>query len=322
MSRLQKWRWLGVAACLLMALAYTGCSSQTPTTGAPSSDYAATSAYLHAREQLIQSSIASLPAGHAPMAAFVAHVQTGCGGILRGAPVHLSSLPLREMSAAQQRAEVEKAIFIGELEQSVETVQREAQAAAAERFATSVDSLRWSDPRVTDLAYTYVAIEMQQRYMAPLDVCKKLREWASTGYRRVPAPTRPFEPRGALGRKWVRAVAALGCGEFSPAIPQEILRALRRYQRAGAQPSTRSIELLEARFTLKEARASLAAKVSLFHAIGLPPWRRTRRSTHRHRRGSSETAPSRGLPGCTAEQELLSHQVTGPVGRQEREALK
>lgn len=319
-SRLQKWRWLGVAACLLMMGACAGCSSQASTTGSQSADYAATSAYLHAREQLMRSSVASLPAGRAPMVAFVAHVQAGCGGILSGAPVHLSSLPLREMSAAQQRVELEKAVFIEALNQSVERVQQEAQAAAAERFATSVDSLRWSDPRVTDLVHTYVAIEMQRRHMASLDVCRKLREWASTGYRKVPPPTQPFEPHGALGRKWMRAAAVLGCGKFSPAVPEKVLAALRRYQRAGAQPSTRSIELLEARLILEEARTSLAAKRSLFHAIGLPPWR-TRRPRHRARHGSSETRPG-GLPGCTGEQELLSHQVTGPVGRQEREALK
>jgi hypothetical protein len=318
--RLQKWRRLGVAAGLLMAVACAGCSSQKPAAPAQAASYAATGAYLHAREQLVRSSIASLSAGRAPMAAFVAHVQADCDGVLHGAPGQVSSRPLREMSAAQQRVELEKAIFIGELEQSVETVQREVQAVAAERFATSVDSLRWSDPRVTDMVHTYVAIEMQQRHMAPLDVCKKLREWASTGYRKVPAPTRPFEPRGALGRKWVRAVAALGCGKFSPATPQKVLAALRRYQHAGAQPSTRSIELLEARFTLEEHRASLSAKRSLFNAIGLSP-SGIRRSRHRHRRGSTETAPGE-LPTCTGEPELLSHQVTGPVGRQEQEALK
>lgn len=317
---MQRSRGLGVAASLLVAIACAGCSSQGAAAPAQSANYAATNAYFHARERLIRSSIASLPAGRAPMAAFVAHVQADCGGILHGAPGRVSSRPLREMSAAQQRVELERAIFITELEESVETVQREAQAVAAERFATLVDSLRWGDPRVTALVHTYVAIEMQQRHMAPLDVCKKLREWVSTGYRKVPAPARPFEPRGALGRKWVRAVAALGCGMFAPAIPQEILRALRHYQPAGAQPSARSIELLEARFALEEHRASLDAKVSLFHALGLTP-SGTRRSTHRRRPGSSE-AFSRELPACTGEPDLLSHQVSGPVGRQEREALK
>lgn len=298
---------MGAATCLLVAVPCGGCASQKPAAPAQIASYAATGAYLHAREQLIWSSIASLPAGRAPMAMFVAQVQADCGGVLHGIPGHVSSRPLREMSAAQQRVELEKAIFIEELEQSVETVRQEAQAEAAERFATSVDSLRWRDPRVTDMVHTYVAIEMQQRHIAPLDVCKKLGEWASTGYRKVPAPTRPFEPRGALGRKWVHAVAALGCGMFSPVIPQEILRALRSYQRAGAQPSARSIELLEARFALEEHRASLAAKVSLFHVLGLTP-SGTRRSTHRRRRGSSEALP-RELPACTGEPELLSHQV-------------
>jgi hypothetical protein len=284
-----------------------------------SSDYAATSSYLHAREQFVRSSIASLSAGRVPMAAFVARVQANCGGLLRGAPVQLGSLMVQNMSVAEQRVALEKARFILELEQSIETAQREAQAAAAERFATSVASLRWSDSRITTLVHTYVEIEMQDRHMPPLDVCKKLREWASTDYRTAPAPM-PVELHGALGRKWVQAVAALGCGKFSPATPQKVSAALRRYQHAGAQPSTRSVELLEVHLTLEELRTSLSAKRSLFNAIGLSP-SGIRRSRHRHRRGSSKTAPGE-LPACTGEPELLSRQVAGPVRRQEREALK
>lgn len=207
------------------------------------------------------------------------------------------------MSAAEQRVEFAKAIFILELEGSVETVQREAQAAAAKRFTTAVASLRWNDPGVTNLVHTYVEIEMQHRHMAPLDVCKKLREWASTDYRTVPAPM-PAEPRGTLGRKWVRAVAALGCGMFSPATPQEVLRALRPYQHAGAQPSARSIERLELHLTLEELQASLNAKRSLFDAFGLS-LSGTRRSRHQRRHGSAKAGIVEA-PACTGKPDLLS----------------
>jgi len=299
------------AAVLLIVVACAGCSSQRSATRAQAADYIATGAYLHAREQFVRSSISSLPAGRTPMAAFVAHVQADCGGILHGAPerlVAVGSLPFQKMSAVERRVELAKAFFIIELEQSVETAQRETQIAAADRFAASVVPLRWSDPRITTLVHTSVEIEMQRLHMPPLDVCKKVREWASTGYRKVPAPV-PVEPQGGLGRKWVHAVAELGCGEFPLATPLEVSAALRHHQRAGAQPSTRSVELLEARLLLGEMRASLDAKRSLFRVIGLPSARASRpRYSRRH--GSSEIAPGE-LPACTGEPELLSSQVTG-----------
>ncbi len=290
----QRWGLLGVAAGLLIAIVYAGCSSQNPATGAQSADYAATSAYLHAREQLIRSSVASLPAGRASMAAFVAHVKADCGGILSGVPVYLGSLLMRNMSVTEQQAALEKARFILELEGSVETAQREAQVSAVERFATLVTSLHWSDPRIATLVHPFIEIEMQRRHIFPLDVCKKLREWASTGYRKVPALA-PIDPRGALGRKWAHAVAALGCVK-SPTATLDVSAALRPYQRAGARPSTRSIELLEARLTLEELRSSLGAKRSLFHAVGLSPsWAWS--SVHRGLQGRPEIASAR-LPSC------------------------
>jgi hypothetical protein len=165
-----------------------------------------------------------------------------------------------------------------------------------------VAPLHWSDPRIATLIHTFVEIEMRRRHMMPLDVCKKLKEWASTGYKEVPTPM-PVELQGTLGRRWVRAVTALGCLK-SPMPPQDVSAALRPYRHAGAQPSTRSVELLEARLAPEEVRASLGAKRSLFDALGVSPLLTTR-SRHHRRRGGPETAPAE-LPACTGTPELRS----------------
>lgn len=302
-NRLQALRWLGVVAGLLIAGVCVGCSSQqSATMAARPIDYSATSVYLQAREQFVLASIASLPAGRSPMTAFVAQVHSDCAGILRNVPVHYESFVANNMSATEQQVALEEAGLILELEGSVETAQRQAQAMAVERFAALVASLSWSDQRINTLVHAFIEVEMQRRRMVPFAVCKKLGEWASTGYKKVPAPT-PIEPSGALGRRWAHALAALGCIK-SPAAPSDVSAALRPYQRADAHPNTESVESLERRLAVEELRASLDAKRSLFHAIGLSSVA-IRRPSHRHRRRSSEKS-SGALPACIGEPDRSS----------------
>jgi hypothetical protein len=197
-----------------------------------------------------------------------------------------------------------------EIEQGVEAAQQEPQAPAARRFAMTVAAIRWSDPRIAALVNTFVEIELQRRHMPPLDVCREIREWATSGYRTLPTLT-PAEPNGVIGRRWMRAVAALGCGKFSPATPTEVLRALRLYQQRGGDPTTRDIEVMEVDFASEQTRARAGATRSLGRALGLST---TRLKRSKRRRLITALNTFHEPPGCTGEPDLISEPVKEPAG--------
>lgn len=302
--------WVTGAAVLMMAIICIGCSagvSKDPATHAQIVDRSATSTYLRTREVLIRSSMADLPAGRGPMAGFVMHVRAECPDALRGTPVDDVTPLARNM--ARRRAQLRDARFVVEIEQSLEVAEQESQTAAARRFATTVASIRWSDPRIADLVNTFIQIELQRRQMPQPDVCRAIREWAIGGYQNGPVLT-PAEPRGALGRKWMLEMAALGCGKLSPAPPMQVLRALRPYQQPGGHPTTREVEVLEGHLALEELRARGDAARSLDQALGLLT---TRHKRSKRQRSTTGLVPPPELPSCSDKPELLSEQVNEPA---------
>lgn len=285
--------------------------SRDPATHAQANNYSATNAYLRAREAFIRSSRAELPAGRGTMAAFVAHIHVECAGALRGTPVGQVTPPATGTSAGVEDAQVEDARFIVEIEQGLEAAEREPQTAAVRRFAETVASIQWSDPRITDLVHTLMQIELQRVDSRPLDVCREIREWARSGYQKLPAPTSAAEPRGAAGRKWIRDMAALGCGKFSPATPREVLRALRPYGQPGDRPTTRDVEVMEIQLALEESHARVAAP-SLPEALGIEV---SRHKPSKHQRRITALSAPPEPPGCSGKPDLISEQVREPTGR-------
>lgn len=300
-------------AGVLMVIACAGCSSgasQDPARHAQIAELGPTGEYLRARDALIRSSMADLFAGRRPMAAFVAHVRAECPGALRGTPVdHIEPLP-KGASVGQERAQFQDARFAVEVERSLEAAQQQRLETAVQRFATTVVSIRWSNPLVAYLVKTFIEIELERRHMPQLDVCRAIRGWAASGYRKVPVLT-PAEPRGAIGRRWERAVAALGCGKFSPADPREVLRALRPYQQPGGHPTTRDVEVMEIQLSLEESRARKGATRSLRQALGMSTIRSKR--SKRRRPLTALNAPSEPI-GCSGKPDYLSEPVKEPVG--------
>jgi hypothetical protein len=191
-----------------------------------------------------------------------------------------------------------------EIERGLEAAEREPRGAAVQRFATTVTSIRWSDPRIANLVHTFVQIEAKRRHRAQLDVCRAIRDWVASGYRKVPVST-SAEPPGAIEREWAREMAALGCRPFSSANPSEVLRALRLYQRPDAQPTTRQIELLEVRLVLEESLVRADAARSLGRALGIRV-PRSKRSRRRHS-STAVNAPAEP-PGCSGRPEPISEQ--------------
>jgi hypothetical protein len=295
------------AAGALLAIACAGCasaSSQGAAKHAGTGDRGATTAYLRARAKLIDSSESELPAGRGPTAAVVAAVRAGCPGVLRGTPANDLTVLARNGSVAEQRMQLVAASLLMEVEHSLEAAQREPQAAATRRFAETVASIRWSDPRINDLVHTFMQIEMERRDMPPVDICRQIREWSSSGYRKFRAST-SAEPSGAIGRRWAFEMAALGCGQFSPVNPREVLRALRLFQQPGAVPTTRDIELSEIGLAFDELYAREAAARSLSQALGLSttPRKRSKRGRHAPRLDAfPESAGCSGKPGLVSKE--------------------
>lgn len=297
-------RWLA-AAGILTLVACAGCGAAgDPDVHGGLADRA-TSEYLDAREALIRSSMADLPAGRDRMAAFVAHVRAGCSGALTGTPLdHVEPLG-RGKSVGRERAKVEDARFVVEIERGLEGAQQTRQPATVQRFVKTTLSIRWNNPVVTDLVHTFIEIEEQRAGLASrVDVCGKIKEWASNGYRKPPVIV-PVEPSGALAEKWTRDVAALGCGKFSPTTPREVLRALRPYQQAGGGPTTRHVEVMEMRLMLEEAQARTAAVRSLAKALGLAMTGPKHRK-YRHPAIALKFPPE--PPGCSGKPDVLSRQ--------------
>jgi hypothetical protein len=305
--------WMAAAAGVFMTIACAGCSSaasQDPATHAQVANRAATSQYLHAREALIRLSMADLPAGRVPMAALVGHVRAACPSALRGTPLDRLMPPVQSMSSEQKQMWLEYATLTRRIEEVLEATQQRRLETAVKRFTATVTSIRWSDPRITDLVNTFIEIELQRRHMPQLDVCRAIREWVASGYRKVPPPESD-ELRGAIGHRWERAVAALGCGKFSPATPTVVLTALRSHQQPGVHPTTREVELMEIHLALEELRARGDAASSLDHALGLSTTRRNR-SKRRHP-GAPLTTLAEPL-GCRGTPDLISEPVKEPAG--------
>jgi hypothetical protein len=317
-SKLATIRPLAVALGVLLVIACSGCSSGSshdPPTRAQTIDYSATSAYLRARETLLRSSMADLPAGRGPMAAFVAHVGGECPGALRGTPLENQIVP-RHPSVADELALFENGNLTTEIEQGLEGAQQVRQAAAVARFDATVASIRWSDPRITYLIKTFIEIEQQHRHMAQRGVCRDIREWVASGYHKV-SPSASDELPVAIERRWTRAVAALGCGKFSPATPTVVLRALQLYQQPGAHPTTRDIEVMEFQLSFEESDARGGAVRSLQQALGISPSVNKPLRRRKHPRLSPHVLALHAPPGipqrCSGKPDYLSEPVKEPT---------
>ncbi len=263
-----------LAAAVGWVIACAGCGSvashDPPATQDQSVDRAATSDYLRAREALMRSAQAELGAAQGPMAAFAARVGTECPGALRGTP--LGQRVLSHPSSAQTLAILNNHNLTATLERGIERAEEEPQAPALARFVKTLDSLRWGDPRIAHLVTTFGEIELQRRDMQR-DVCREIREWVASGYRKVPPPTSgqptSYEAHGAIAHRWTLAAAALGCGRSAPPIPMVVLRAIERYEQPGARPTGRDVEVMEWQLYFEELRARKAAVASLAQVLGI-----------------------------------------------------
>jgi hypothetical protein len=301
---------VGVLVAVVAVISCTGCSSgasQAAGAQAQSGDRLGTSQYLRAREVLIRSSAAALAAGSGTMATFVRRVTSQCPGALRGTPIAQLAPRVADANIAEERAAFQKARFLMEIDQALEAAQQEPQATALHRFAMTVASIRWSNPRLTDLVHTFVQTELQRRRVPRFDVCRAISAWVASGYRSVPVAASGHQSRAAE-RRWMFDSAALGCGQFSPATARNVLRALRTYQQPGG-PTTRAVEAMEIRLSAEEAQARKGAAGSLGRALGLST--ADVEPSKRRPVPNAQSAPAEP-PGCSGRPEHVSEPTNGP----------
>jgi hypothetical protein len=244
------------------------------------------------------------------MDALVAQVRAGCPGALRGTPETDVTGPLKAGSVAEERAQLAAARFFLVLEDALEAAQREPLAEATQQFATKIATIRWNDPRINNLVHTFADMERQEGLGVQPDLCQEIHEWTSSGYQKLPV-TANAEPHGAIGGRWMRDLAALGCGRFAPANPAEVLGALSLFQPADAHPGVQEIAASEASFRVDALHARSGAARSLGQALGIDIPSRRQASRRRQSRRSSPAGPG-GLLRCTGKAELVSETVKAP----------
>lgn len=196
---LGRWRiWVtlvGVAvlAGVLALVAFTGGSGG-------SADRAITHAYLQAAYAYERAMAANAVAGQAAVQRFASRLGRECGGVMARAPKDEESgssiFSARRLGESrlhdEQRSDLEE-----ELGTAVRMTFAGPSRQAADKYAATVDSLRWSDARLTRAVHEYAARlrETLDRPVPP--VCANMKAWVASGYKTLPASTKALSQREA-----------------------------------------------------------------------------------------------------------------------------
>jgi hypothetical protein len=117
-----------------------------------------------------------------------------------------------------------------------------------------VRSLAWSDRKVTSIIHAIVDTEAAWMNEVVPDVCRDIKTWTASGYRKLPARIQriPFGIRPFPGRV-VRELTAMGYGKRFP--ERDILQLLKNYEQSGEGITSASVEQLEIKMATKESEA-------------------------------------------------------------------
>lgn len=160
---------IGLVCLLLAAL------SSSSALGA-SSNVASTASYLRANYVLVSSGHAKIHLVEARLAGLLARVRSECPRVVVGSPQNEES--------EQLTWEV-----IGTM--TITAYQPGAQAAA--KFARAVGGLRWGNAKLTGAVRQY-ARQLNTEVNTPLpNICADLRQWAASGYTKLPQSTIAFK---------------------------------------------------------------------------------------------------------------------------------
>jgi hypothetical protein len=133
---------------------------------------AATRTYLSAEHAYEQAIMGDGPADQAAAQELVAHVLSGCPGVLAGAP------PAKATEEITREADTE-------IQHALEQPQRKATIA----FANKIERLRWTNRKLTYYVHGFAAEARANAELAAPDVCVDARTVAAGGFKTIPAST-------------------------------------------------------------------------------------------------------------------------------------
>jgi hypothetical protein len=268
----------GIGAAAAVALHSSGptVSDAVATKAKPPSvnDVRATKAYLNARNALEQAADAGLPRASNALDAFAAHMRGACPHALRGAPGGSS---IHHRSGGTVFRPAARELLVIEIETGLLTTLLRSQGAERDKFIKKVQSLAWSDHKVTNIIHALVNTEAAWIKEAIPDACHDIKAWTASGYRKVPAGAqripfgiRPFPERVA------RELVAMGYGKRFP--ERDILQLLKNYQHSSKGITSASVEQLEIKMAAKGIKLLQGAMVRIEKALGLPHYASSRRN--------------------------------------------
>jgi hypothetical protein len=213
-------------------------------------DVRATKAYLNARYMLERAANASLPDASSALDAFAAHMSHVCPNALRGAPGG-SSIHHRGGETVFRPAARE---LVGEIGTGLLTIFLRPQSAERAEFIKKVQSLAWSDHKVTNIIHALVNTKAAWIKEAIPDPCHDIKAWTASGYRKLPTSTQrvPFGI-GPFPERMVGKLVVMGYGKRYP--EQDILQLFKNYRQSSEGITSASVEQLEIKMGAKEWEA-------------------------------------------------------------------
>ena len=242
----------GIGAAAAVALDSPGptVSGAVATRAKPPSvnDIRATKAYLNARYMLEQAADSGIPGASNALDAFAAHMSRVCPNALRGAPGGSS---IHHRSGGTVFRPAARELLVVEIDTDLLTTLLRSQSTERDEFIKKVQSLAWSDHKVTNIIHALVNTEAAWITEAIPDACHDIKTWTASGYRKLPARTQriPFGIR-PLPERVVRELVAMGYGKQFP--ERDILQLLKNYQHSSEGVTSASVEQLEIKMAAKE----------------------------------------------------------------------
>ena len=320
---------IGVAVTVALHTSGPSVSVAVATRAKPPSvnDIRATKAYLNARYMLEQASDAGLPGASHALSAFAAHMSRVCPNALRGAPGGSS---VHHRGGGRVFRPAARELLVVEIETDLLTTLLRSQSAERDEFIKKVQSLAWSDHKVTKIIHALINTEAAWVKEAIPDTCHDIKTWTASGYRklaartqRIPYGIRPFPERV------VKELVAMGYGKRFP--ERDILQLLKNYQHTGGRIASSSVEQLEIKMAAKEiellqrATRRIDKAMSLAATYGARTWpgrvggKSARRATcppsHINRSSRSAAARARTDHGRPASRQSASKKRAGAARR-------
>lgn len=237
---------------LVLALAMGSLTAFARSSGGESGNVAATRAYLLARHRLGLAGQSDQQAGETAVQSLVARVKSECSGVLAEAP--------ESRARADIRAEIADEVPL--------TLERPARSATL-AFATTVQRLHWSNPKLTYYATHSAKEEAAKENVALPDICADANALAASGFKAAPATTENFLASSAAANSITTIVFHRG---ETGGLAEKISQLLTPYER----PNEKA--LLPHKPTKPEIEQAIAALkkdigipiVEIAHALGLP----------------------------------------------------